>query len=433
MKYFLNCFIITISVGSTIKAPILNVALNSILDSEVLSSPLYVEIIDKTFDNYGCLMPSTRTYLINVCTNETALISESSLVIVESVQQLSQINLKCLNSEGYHLMVIRNEFNESEISELLNVFWKRFLINVTFLVVKNSKILLQTFIPFNRVRCNDIELKTINQFDEQTQEWRDDNFFPDKLNNFHNCPLTVTTYKNVVPYIVREEYIDGKRILSGRVIEMIDALASSLNFTTDLDYHPSISAYETCIGKVANREADLFIGNVFLDLSRTSYLDFSIPIFFEFLKFVVPPGRSYSQFENLARTFDTQTWTLILCALLSCAAIVFIVSTRSKETKVDAFGVGYDNAFMDFVADILGMSRISMPDLMIPRLIIIKFVIFTFVIRTLYQASLFKFLNSDGRLKPAQSVDEIGSKGFTVYSLTLYENYLNLSQYKHAR
>lgn len=439
-KKCLNFFLIQLSTALTIigykmyveKEIGLCSAVNSILKLDILSTPLHIQLMDKSFGN--CVKPSHAMYLTNVCINVTASISQSTLVIVESAEQLLKTNLMdCINPNGRHLIVIQNRLNDSTINELVSVFWQRLLIYVAFLVIKNSQILLQTYIPFNDVKCNDIDLKTINEFDEHTKKWKTNQFFPQKLKSFHNCRIKVTTYKNVVPYIVREEYVNGKRILIGRVIEMINALASSLHFQADLDYHPSISAYEACIRKVANKEADLFIGNLFLDLPRIKYLDFSVPIFFEFLKFVVPPGRSYSQFENLARTFDALTWILILSALLSSAAIVFIISVRSKRIKIYAFGVRYNNAVMDFVSDIFGMSRISMPNLTVPRLIIIKFVIFTFVIRTLYQASLFKFLHSNGKLKAAQSVDEIVGRGFTIYSLAIYENYLNLSQHEHAR
>lgn len=439
MKY-LNCFLIKVFVLTTNgyninvdvdKEIVLCAAINSILNLDVLSAPTHIQFMDKTFTN--CIKPNHTTFLANVCISETASISKSTLVIVESEELLLKINFGCINHNGHHLIVIRNQLNGSRIREVVNAFYERFLIDVTFLVIRNSQISLQTYIPFNDAKCNDRDLQMINQYDEHTLQWTNEQFFPLKLRNFYNCRLKVATYKNVVPYIVREEYVNGKRILTGRVIEMINALAQMLNFTTDLDYHPSVSAYETCIQKVASREADLFIGNVFLDAPRIKYLDFSIPIFFEFLKFVVPPGSSYSQFENLVRTFDNLTWILILCVFLSSAAIVFIINIRSNRLKIAAFGAGYRNASMDFISDILGMSRMSMPSLTIPRLIIVKFVIFSFVIRTLYQASLFKFLQSDGRYQPAQSVDEIIGRGFTVYSLTLYENYLNLSSHKHAR
>ncbi|XP_037043437.1 uncharacterized protein LOC119079565 [Bradysia coprophila] len=440
MDYYFNCFILKFLISLTTTAHTMKVdeegfgfcaAVNSILSGGIFSSPLHIQFMDGTLHN--CLIPTHTTYFVtNVCASATtAPIAESSLILVKA-EQLLQINFDCIDSNGYLLIVIRNELNQSFMNELVSILWKKSFINVTFVTMKNSKIFLQTFLPFNDLKCDDVEPKVINKFDENRRKWENDQFFPEKLHNFHSCRLTVTTYKNVVPYIVREEYINGKRILTGRVIEMIDALASTLNFTTQLDYHPSISAYETCIRIVANRKADLFIGNLFLDLSRTSYVDFTIPIFFEFLKFAVPPGRSYTQFENLSRTFDSRTWVLILCVLLSCTIIVFSISISSKDIKIDAFGTGYDNGFMDFIADTLGMSRISMPNFTIPRMIIVKFVIFSFVIRTLYQASLFKFLNSNGKLKSAQSIEEIIDRGYAVYSLTLYENYLNLSHHSFA-
>lgn len=408
-------------------------AVNNILNSDVFSSAFHIHFMDKTFHN--CLRPVyTPHYVISGFSGANAVsITVNSLTIVETAEELLKVNFDRADSNGRHLIVILNDVNQSSINELVGILWKKFFINVTFMVMKRSKISLQTFVPFNEAKCDDVQLTVINQFYENRMKWETDQFFPEKLHNFHGCVQTVTTHKNVVPYIVREEYINGKRILSGRVIEMINALATTLNFKTKLDYHPPISAYETCIQTVANRTADLFIGNLYLDLSRISYVDFSIPIFFEFLKFAIPPGRSYTQFENLSRTFDSRTWVLILCVLLSSTVIVFMISISSKDTRIEAFGIGYRNGFMDFIADILGMSRISMPNLTIPRLVIVKFVIFCFVIRTLYQASLFKFLHSNGKMKAAQSIEEIIDRGYTVYSLPIYEKYLNLSHHSHAR
>lgn len=438
MKNSYCCFILKILLVYITKVDTLYVdeetgfcaAINSLLHSNVFSYPLHIQFIDGTFGN--CIKPTNSTYLVNVCVNAHASpIARSSLIIVKSVDQLFDINFGCMEQNGHNLLVIQSPVNESSDNELMSAFWDRFIIGVTLLSVKHSQIVLQTFMPFNDGQCNDTQLRMINRFDDRSQKWENDLFFPDKLRNFKKCPITVTTYRNIVPYIVHDEIVDGETIVKGRVIEIVRTLAFTLNFTIDLDYHPSLSGYENCIEKVTNREAEMFFGNIFLDLSRSN-LDFSAPIFFELLKFVVPPGRSYTQFENLTRRFDSLTWMLIACALVASSTLVCIITFGRKETKIHSFGIGYENGFMDFIAGILGMPHWSTPRVSISRVIIIKFVLCAFVIRTLYQATLFKFLHSEGRVKPVQSIDEIIKKGYTVHSVKLYENIMSTQGQKHA-
>lgn len=400
-------------------------AIKSILRKDILKPPLNIQLNDKTFGD--CINSINATFLLNICTNTTRWVSQSSLLIIKDEVDITQC---CMNYNGHHLVVLQ-KYSTNTLKDLVNSFWKNLLINVSFMLMVQSEIVIQSFIPYNDGKCNDTELQTINRFDGRY--WKTDQFLPKRLRNFHRCPLKITTHNNIAPYIVREEYVSGKRILKGRNIEIITALAASLNFTVDLDYEDSISAWEKCISKIANNEADFFIGNLFLDLPRTTYLDFTVPIFFEVLKFVVPPGRSYTQIENFARAFDIFTWTLITCIFLLMALSVFLLSFQSKKVKIYAFGAGYANASMDFLATIFGNSRTSMPYVNIPRIILLKFILFCFVMRTLYQGSLFNFLQSGDKLKPVQSVDEMITKQYTFFMLKLYDNYLDLKQHKDVR
>lgn len=286
-------------------------AFKSLIRLGVLTPPLNVQLMDQTFEQ--CINTSINvTVFINLLSNRTRLLSKSSLVIVETKSDLLKNLSKLMNYNSHHLFIVRN-YSAGDLDEIVYELWKNMLINVSFLVNSHSDISMQTFIPYSANNCNDTMLQTINKFDEQTETWQTKSFFPKKLQNFHGCPLRIATHKNVIPYIVREEEdVNGQRILKGRVILMINALSWSLNFTADLDYEPSVAAFDNCYRKVGNNEADIFIGNVAIDKSRIETLDFSLPIFFEFLKFVVPPGKIYSQMENFVRVFDSVTWTLIL-------------------------------------------------------------------------------------------------------------------------
>lgn len=404
-------------------------ALQSIIQLGILNSPINVQYMDQTFTN--CINSNNTTFFINLKTNDTRAISKSSLIFVETKKDILKL-VHLMNYNSNHLIVVR-KYSLGDLDEIVYIFWKKLLIDVTFLVTGNSSIMMQTFIPYNIHNCNDTKLKTINWFDEKTQTWKTNDFFPKKLVNFYGCKIKIATHKNVIPYIVREEYVNERRVLKGRVIQMIDALSVSLNFTPDLDYENSVAAWENCYLKVTNNEADLFIGNVALDPSRLDSLDFSLPIFFEFLKFVVPPGKYYTQIENFARVFDTLTWALIFSVLLLIGSAVLILSFLSRKLKIYAFGDRYSNAFMDYLATIFGSTLSSLPDMNMPRLIIVEFLLFCFLIRTLYQGSLYNFLQSGAQAEPVQSIDEMISKGFTFFMLKGYGNFINLSAHNHAR
>lgn len=432
--YFISIVLVSGIVGKHIgvheKTHSLCEALNSLIKLGVLTSPLNVQLTNHSFDQ--CINTSNATVFINLATNITRLISKSSVVIVETKVDSLQNLSKLMNYNSHHLIVVRN-YSSGDLDELVYQFWKNLLINVSFLVEDKSNISIQTFIPYNQDNCNDTELQTINQFTEQTQTWQTNQFFPQKLTNFYGCAIKIATHKNVIPYIVREENVNGQLVLKGRVIQMIDALSVSLNFTADLDYEPSVAAFDNCYRKVGNNEADLFIGNVAIDKSRIETLDFSLPIFFEFLKFVVPPGKIYSQVENFGRVFDSVTWILISIVFLLFGAVVLIISFLSKKVKVYAFGTRYRNAFMDYIATIFGSALSTAPNTFVPRLIIVKFVLFCFVIRSIYQGSLYNFLQSGAKGNTVQSIDEMISKGFTFFMLQGYANYLDLSSQNYAR
>lgn len=402
-------------------------ALKSIMKLGILDLPLNVQYMDETL--IPCIHSTRTTFLFNLRTNETRSISKSSLLIVETKKDILKL-VNLMNYNSHHLIVVDTL---GDLDEIVYIFWKKLLINVNFLVTGNSSIMMKTFIPYNEGNCNDTQLQTINWFEEVTRTWQTKDFFPKKLVNFFGCKIKIATHKNVIPYIVREEYVGERRVLKGRVIQMIDTLSVSLNFTADLDYKNTVAGWEECYRQVANNEADLYIGNVALEPARIDSMDFSLPIFFEFLKFVVPPGKHYTQVENFARVFDQITWVLIFSVLLLIGTSVLVLSFLSKRVRIYAFGDRYENAFMDFFATIFGSTLSSLPNTNMPRLIILEFVLFCFLIRSLYQGSLYNFLQSGAQGDPVQSIDEMVSKGFTFFMLKGYGNFINLSAHSHAR
>lgn len=374
--------------------------------------------------------------MINLATNITQLISKTSVIIVETKTDVLVNNMTHLmNHRSNHLIVVRR-FSPEDLNELAYQCWKNLLVNVSFLTnddVDSESVSLQTFAPFNEANCNDTMLRTINVFNGTTRTWHSRNFFPTKLTNLHGCTLRIALHKNAVPFIMREEIINGEGVLKGRAFQIVKALSRSLNFSIEVIYNSSINGYETCLKRVTNNEAEMFIGNVILDRVRVKLMDFTFPIFFEHVKFVIPPGMTYTQAENLARVFDSITWILILIMFLLVGGAVIFIGFQTRKVKMYAFGAHYSNAFMDYLATILGVGVSTPPNAHLPRFIIVKFVFLCFVMRSIYQGSLYDFLQSGARTQPVQSMDEMVSKEFTIFMVGPYDVYLDKSPKNFAR
>ncbi|KAG4067462.1 hypothetical protein HA402_009699 [Bradysia odoriphaga] len=405
-------------------------ALNTIIKSDLLAYPLNIQLMDRSFER--CISTSSVTVFMNLVTNETRLMSKSTVAIVETKADVLENLPSLMNYNHNHLIVVRR-YSSGDLDKFVYRLWKSLLINVSFLLSTSTNTSLQTFIPYNAVNCNDTMLRAINLFDVHTRAWQTNNFFPRKLKNFHGCVIRVTTHRNVIPYIVRDESdVNGERVLKGRVIQIIDSLSYSLNFTVNFDYEASVAGYDNSYRKVENNEADMFIGNVAIDNNLIDTLDFSLPVFFEYMKFVVPPGKRYTQVENFGRVFKPIAWILIVIVFLLVGGTVLAISFRSKKIRTVAFGTRYHNAFMDYIATIFGSSLSTSPSAILPRFLIVNFVLFCFVIRSIYQGSLYNFLQSGAKANEVQSIDEMVSKGFTFFMLKGYAKYMDLSSQNYA-
>lgn len=413
------------------------VALHSVIQQNVLTPPLSIQSRDGSFD-HRCINASTNnvTIMINLATNISQLISKSSVIIAETKTDVLMNNMTHLmNHRSNHLIVVRR-FSPGDLDELAYQCWKNLLLNVSFLSnddTDSESFLLQTFEPFNEVNCNDTMLRTINVFNGKTRKWHSRNFFPTKLTNLHGCTLRIAMHESAIPFIMREEIINGERVRKGRAFQIVKALSRSLNFSIDVIYNSSVNGYITCLERVTNNEAEMFIGNVLIDSTNVELMDFTFPIFFEQLKFIVPPGRTYTQAENLARAFDLITRTLIFIVLLLVGGTVIFISCQTRKVKMYAFGANYSNAFMDYLATIFGVGVSTSPNANLPRFIIVKFIFLCFVMRSIYQSSLYNFLQSGTRTKPVQSMDEMISKEFIFFMVRPYDVYLDRTSKNFAR
>ena len=111
-------------------------------------------------------------------------------------------------------------------------------ISQSILIEDNDEISLFSTEIFTENKCRVPQLIEINEFSRKTRKWATENFFSSMIENFHGCELVFklsdTTKLPFLNYSVMiYEKSDEKVVVNpeGVLIDMIEALSKSLNFT----------------------------------------------------------------------------------------------------------------------------------------------------------------------------------------------------------
>lgn len=324
---------------------------------------------------------------------------------------------------GFYLIILTN----GEILELHEIFkhvWKLQIYNVNVMFEGPfGDVIVKTFMPFNDGDCNDTTPVLINKF--ANGKFVNDvmNFFPDKMEDLHNCPMRVATSNNAEPYIFAEILPAGNYSLKGRDISLVETLSQSLNFKLEIVFvgdegflHEDGSAkgpFELLLKK----QADLIVADYWLKPNRLKFIDNTTPYISQQIAFVIPPGMELSSFEKFVRPLDTTTWIFYLGFIGVALFVIYAVKRTSTSTQNFVFGEGVNNPILNLVIAIMGGNQHVEPRKNFARYLLMMFLIFCLVMRTLYQGSMFRFIKSKVYHREVQSLDEMLKNDFKFYTV----------------
>lgn len=331
---------------------------------------------------------------------------------------------------GFYLFaLIKEKFDAYD--EIFQWMWTKGIINVNVIFETDGVVEVMTFMPFNDVaECGEASIAIVDRFVNGTFRNGVENIFPKKLKNLHKCPINVTTFERC-PAVCRGERFQR---LPGFDIELIRGNSEALNFTINLNFLNGSAQWGTilsngtttgAIAEVMNKRAQIIIGNYNLRSSRVRIMDHSVTYFSNPVIFMVPPGRKLTNFEKLARPFDQTVWILLLTTFAAAFLVIFILNFKIGILKVFLFGTRSGNPMINILIAVFGGSQPKLPQQTLPRFLLMKFLIFCLVFRSAYQGSLFRFLQSEGRKKEVQSIDEMVEKNFDIF---MQESHVDLIQ-----
>ena len=352
-----------------------------------------------------------------------------SIFILENANQLEVFQVGIVNqifkTDAYFVIVLIGEdfrVNHQKIDKIFRNFWNLKFRNVV--VFHNDQLtktyVFKIFTPFSYGKCNEIRTVQINNFENDKLITGMASLFPNNFFNMHNCPVKVGIPSNLVPFIFIKHHQNGSYDLSGQSIEVLNTLASSLNFKPNLTYVGTegvLNENGTSTGSfksLIKNESEFIIGNYWLKTHRLNFFGSSKPYTTEKIIFVIPPGKFLTSLEKLIYPFSLNVWLCIIASYIIACVVITTVKFSSIEVQRFVFGAGVRYPYLNLVIGISGGSQKILPKTNFARFLLMMFLMSSLVIRTLYQGSFFRVMHSENQ-REIQSLDEMIEKDFTLF------------------
>lgn len=262
-------------------------------------------------------------FTLNDCRNigkvESSAI-QASVVLLDSIESFRKFNEKVTTKLfvfSGHFLFLLVDGKKSEHDEIFSTLWVKNIYNLN-LIYDDGKV--ETFSLFRKNgTCGETKPVLVNRFIGGEFQNGLESVFPGKLKNLQNCSIRFVTFAETFSVKIINS-TDGSYKLTGYDIEIMEALASSLNFHVQLTFLESVAVpwgsfsrgglsskiYQNAVfpgivypngtvtnalGEIFHQRADVVIGNFFLEKTRMKVFDSSIAYHSFPLVFVVPPGR----------------------------------------------------------------------------------------------------------------------------------------------
>lgn len=181
------------------------------------------------------------------------------------------------------LVFVEDKAENLILTELFESFSALAIFDVNVLLFNGVNVVMTSFVPFQDNKCRNASPVIINVFNEASREWSGE-IFPNKLKNFHRCPLSFSTLE-YPPAVMRKTLDNGSLHYYGSDIEVVLGLSSAMNFTVNLTFvaepynfgEITENGSTGAVSHVVNGEADMLMGFYFLSYERLKYLSHSHP------------------------------------------------------------------------------------------------------------------------------------------------------------
>lgn len=357
-----------------------------------------------------------------------------TLMLLNSMEDFENIvkmfTNRRFNYSGYYVILFQNA-DDANVKKIFHILWNFYIYNVNLIRCKNESVIVETYVPFRPMNCNNSDLLQIAKYENGKFIFKPDNFFPKKFNNFHKCSLGLATFASLAPSVLKRDFKNGSYELYGRDIETMKMLAHELNFYPNITYLPAYGSWGVlypngtttgAMGRAVSRTSDIAWGNLNLKIDRTLIMDYSFGYYLETLIFVIPKGEPYSAFSKLLRPFDNFVWTALLLVILICIVIIALLTLLPRKIQNFVYGEKVSNPLLNVLIAMFGGAQTKLPTYNFARSLLIMFLLFCLILRSLYQGALFQFLQANDNKPEVGSIAEMAEHNFKFYLIPSYDD-----------
>lgn len=269
--------------------------------------------------------------------------------------------------------------------------------NVNFLKGDAGKsIELVTSFMFSPEMCHKNKFVSINRFTRQNMRWDNSNFYPNKYQNFHGCPLTVG-------------FDERDRNKRRPTYVLLVEFSGIFNFELDFKY---IDLLKVVQNEAESRDLDLInLSGSNGDLNLVSSIAFA----HEIAKLTIPPGEPYSELEKVFLPFKFDVWISILATFAISLVTIQVINLCTPKVQNFVFGRNIRTPTMNVLNIFLCGGQRKIPGRNFARFMLMMFIIWSLIIRTCYQSEYFKHLQSDDRKPRLRTISDLMENNFTLY------------------
>lgn len=131
-----------------------------------------------------------------------------------------EISIKRFHYAGFFTIILTERIEQTLVTRIFRDCYQHRMINVNVLQFDqiDRQVHVYTYFPYAPNHCEVIESIFLFSMINQSISMQDD-FFPNKLRNFHKCPLLLATY-TIPPYMILQKTGDGTYITKGKRVSI---------------------------------------------------------------------------------------------------------------------------------------------------------------------------------------------------------------------
>lgn len=335
---------------------------------------------------------------------------EMFIVLLDTVHQFEVLlrtfqGTKCWNPQGQFIVSI---YNNKNITEIFEVAWKYYLLNMNVIYPEEPIPRVYTYFPYNSQNCstNFISEILFSCIDSVPIE-----VFPNKVPaQLNGCEIKLMAY-SIPPYVLNVSANREDPKVAGLEVTVMHIIAQQLNMTERYIPH-NFKHWGTVLPngtmtnmyrEVADRKVDTMFGMVPFGTPPEFLFECSFIYITDSLTWWVPTANELPRWMSLMKLFQPRVWILIIVTF-PVNGLFWWLFGRTKETS-NSYRIWYKSIIASWSV-LLQITHVP-PKSAVTRILYLFFTIFSLLLYTSHQSVLVSTLTKPHHEHQIKTVEEL--------------------------